>query len=63
MSLPAQHDFDLPVFDRPQKEWWPRDVSWSDVMRMTAPFRDYYMEHFDSPERRFADKNPEPFEL
>jgi hypothetical protein len=57
-------DFDLPVFDKPQAEWWERPrVAWEDVMRQTAPFRDYYMRHHDSPERRLRDKNPAPFRL
>ena len=28
-----------------------------------AAFRDYYMRHFDSPEKRLRDKNPVPFRL
>jgi hypothetical protein len=65
MSLPsiAAADFDLPVFEEPQIEWWPRQIAWEDAMRMMAPFRDYYMAHYDSPEKRLADKNPEPFVL
>lgn len=40
---------------------WPLAISWSEAIRQLAPFRDYYMEHFDSPEKRLAEKNPEPF--
>ena len=53
----------LPDFDRPMLEPWPLEISWSDAVRTFNPFREYYMEHFDSPERRFRDKNPEPFRL
>jgi hypothetical protein len=38
-------------------------MSWSDAMRHFAPFRDYYMKHHDSPERRWRQKNPAPFRL
>jgi hypothetical protein len=58
---PALPDF--PVFDKPMVEPWPLALSWSDAVRQMAPLRDYSMRHFDSPERRFADKNPRPFEL
>jgi len=54
---------DFPVFDQPMVEPWPLALSWSQAMRQLAPFRDYYMEHFDSAEQRLADKNPEPFVL
>lgn len=57
-ELPA-----LPSFDRPMMEPWPLRMSWSEAIRAFAPFRAYYMEHFDSPERRFRDKNPKPFVL
>jgi hypothetical protein len=53
----------LPVFDQPQKEWRPKAVSWEEVMRETEPFRRYYLEHFDSPEKRLKDKNPKPFRM
>ena len=54
---------DFPVFDRPMVEHWPLAISWSDAIRELAPFRDHYMLHFDTPEGRLADKNPEPFVL
>jgi hypothetical protein len=66
MKTPASSiaDFELPVFEERQVEWWERPrVAWEDVIRQTAFFRDYYMRHFDSPERRLRDKNPAPFRL
>jgi len=65
-STASQTDLDLPdfpVFDQPMIEPWPLKISWSDAIRQMAPLRDHYMRHFDSPERRLADKNPKPFEL
>ena len=38
-------------------------MSWSDAVRNFTPLRDYYMRHFDSPEQRLRDKNPQPFRL
>jgi len=38
-------------------------MSWEAVMRETRAFREYYMAHFDSPEKRLVAKNPEPFRL
>jgi hypothetical protein len=54
---------DFPVFAKPLVEPSPLALSWSEAVWQMAPLRDYYMHHFDSPERRFADKNPRPFEL
>jgi hypothetical protein len=54
---------ELPVFDAPSEEHWPSRMSWSDAMRAFAPYRDYYMRRFDSPERRLQARNPEPFKL
>jgi hypothetical protein len=54
---------ELPVFDAPPAEHWPSRMSWSDAMRAFAPYRDYYMRRFDSPERRLRARNPEPFRL
>jgi hypothetical protein len=56
-------DFDLPVFEEPMVEHWPRAMAWVDVIRHFAPLRAYYMKHFDSAEKRWQDKNPEPFRL
>ena len=54
---------ELPVFDAPLAEHWPLRMSWSDAMRAFAPYREYYMRRFDSPERRLRAHNPEPFSL
>ena len=56
-------DLRLPVFDQPQIESWPLDMSWEEAMRNFEPWREYYMLHFDSPEKRLRDKNPERFRL
>jgi hypothetical protein len=39
------------------------NISWEDAMRSFAPMREHYMRHFDSPEKRLRDKNPERFSL
>ena len=54
---------ELPVFDALPAEHWPSRMSWSDAMRAFAPYRDYYLRRFDSPERRLRARNPEPFKL
>jgi hypothetical protein len=56
-------DLRLPVFDQPLIEPWPMNISWEDAMRSFAPMREHYMRHFDSPEKRLRDKNPERFSL
>jgi len=56
-------DFVLPMCEEPLKEHGPLRMSWSEAMRHFAPTREYYMRHFDSPEKRFRDKNPEPFRM
>ncbi len=60
---PLATDFVLPVFDEPMREPWPAKMSWSDAMRHFAAARERYMRHFDSPERRLRQKNPERFRL
>jgi hypothetical protein len=55
--------FDLPIFDVPQIEPRPGNLSWEAVMRETESVRRYYLEHYDTPERRLRDKNPEPFRI
>jgi len=55
--------FDLPVFDVPQIEWQPGNLSWEAVMKETESVRRYYLEHYDTPEKRLRDKNPEPFRM
>jgi hypothetical protein len=32
-------------------------------MRSFAPLRAYYMQHFDTPQKRARDKNPQRFSL
>jgi len=32
-------------------------------MRETESVRRYYLEHYDTPEKRLRDKNPEPFRM
>ena len=56
-------DFALPAFEEPMVEHWPLAMSWGDAIRHFAPFREHYMRNFDSPEKRWRDKNPEPFRL
>ena len=56
-------DLRLPVFDQPLIEPWPLKMSWEDAMRSFDPLREHYMRHFDSPEKRSRDKNPERFSL
>ena len=63
-KAPLAVDLNLPVFTEPMREWWPSSASWSEAMRAMALFRDYYLEHFDSPEKRLQDKeNTTPFRL
>jgi len=60
---PDSEPFNLPVFAVPQLGWRPRVVSWEAVIEETEPLRAYYLEHFDSPEKRLRDKNPAPFRM
>jgi hypothetical protein len=62
MSTNDEH-FELPVFDKPQKEWRPKTVDWGKVIDETEPLRRYYLEHYDTPEKRLRDKNPQPFRM
>jgi hypothetical protein len=59
----AFEPFDLPAFEKPQIEWHPEVVVWERVIEETEPMRRYYLEHFDKPENRLRDKNPNPFRL
>lgn len=59
----AACNLELPVFDAPLADHWPLRMSWSDAMRALAPFREYYMHKFDSPEQRLRARNPQPFRL
>ena len=54
--------FDLPVFEVPPMER-PANLSWEAVMRETELVRRYYLDHYDTPEKRLRDKNPEPFRM
>jgi hypothetical protein len=56
-------DLRLPIFDEPPIEPWPLKMSWEEAIRTFAPLREYYMQHFDSQEKRARDKNPERFSL
>jgi hypothetical protein len=56
-------DLHLPVFDEPLIEPWPMKMSWEDAVRSFAATREYYMRNFDSPEKRWRDKNPALFRL
>jgi hypothetical protein len=56
-------DLRLPVFDQPMVEPWALKISWEEAMRGFASFREYYIQHFDAPEKRVRDKNPERFSL
>ena len=62
-AKPLATDFVLPVFEEPLREPWPLKMSWSDAMRHFAAARAHYMRHFDSPERRLREKNPERFRV
>lgn len=60
--LPATA-LNLPVFDIPQLPHLSPGMTWEEVMDQTEPQRQFYMKHFDSPEKRLRDKNPKPFRL
>lgn len=53
---------EFPVFDLPQIEPWPINISWSEAVAQMAPFRQAGM-LYDDVGWRFRDKNPEPFVL
>ena len=53
----------LPVFDIPRRDHSPSQMTWEEVMDQTEPQRQYYMEHYDTPEKRLRTKNPEPFRM
>lgn len=59
----ASDFFELPVFDEPQIEWWPLDMTWDQAMRAFDAQRKEYMRTHYSPEARLRDKNPEPFRM
>jgi len=53
----------LPDFDTPQRNRWPLKMSWDAVMFQTKPQRDFYRQHFDSPDKRLRNKNTAPFRM
>lgn len=59
----AFEPFDLPVFEVLAREQRPANLSWEAVMRETELVRRYYLDHYDTPEKRLHDKNPEPFRM
>lgn len=60
---PKPDELNLPVFEVPHLAPPTLSLSWEQVMEETRAVREHYMTHHDSPERRLADKNPEPFVL
>jgi hypothetical protein len=53
----------FPEFTEPMQEHAPVKMTWAEAWEYFAPLRNYYMRHYDSPERRLADKNPERFRI
>jgi hypothetical protein len=53
----------LPVYDLPQNNSRPAKMTWEEVMDQTELQREFYMKHFDSPDKRLQNKNPAPFRL
>jgi hypothetical protein len=59
----AKTALNFPIFDSPKRDPLPRKMTWEEVMDQTEPQRQFYMKHFDSPEKRLQNKNPAPFRL
>jgi len=53
----------LPAFESPKRDHLPVKMTWEEVMDQTEPQREFYMKHFDSPEKRLRNKNPAPFRM
>lgn len=53
----------LPVCDIPPRDHTQMKISWETVTAETEVQRRFYMEHYDSPEKRLGQKNPKPFRL
>ena len=53
----------LPVFDSPPRDHSAWKMTWEQVMAETEPMRQFYMTHYDSPEKRLRNKNPAPFRM
>ena len=51
------------LFEQPQAEHGPARMSWLEAVRHFSPSRQLYMRKFDSPEKRWREKNPTPFVL
>lgn len=60
---PLALDLNLPDFDRPLAEHRSGRMSWAEGLRYFAAERERYMREFDSPEKRWRDKNPQRFQL
>jgi len=60
---PLATALNFPVFDAPQVDHLPTRMTWEQVMDETEPQRQFYMMHYDSPEKRLHAKNPAPFKL
>ena len=60
---PLFDSFELPVFDKPQMERWPLDITWDQAMRAFDAQREQYMRTYYSATGRLRDKNPEPFRM
>jgi hypothetical protein len=55
--------FELPVFDKPQIERWPLDITWDQAIRAFDAQRKEYMRTHYSAADRLRGKNPEPFRM
>ncbi|HEU4678914.1 MAG TPA: hypothetical protein VFS35_05295 [Terrimicrobiaceae bacterium] len=55
--------FELPVFDKPQIERWPLNMTWDQAMSAFDVQRKQYMRTHYSAADRLRDKNPEPFRM
>jgi hypothetical protein len=53
----------LPLFESSQRDRRPGRMTWDEVMAQTGPQREFYMKHFDSPEKRLRNKNPAPLRM
>jgi hypothetical protein len=53
----------LPVLDGMRRDHFAWKMTWEQVTAETEPMRQYYMKHFDSPEKRLRNKNPAPFRM
>ena len=63
MSREPSDAFELPVFEKAQVPPRSKSLSWEQVMEETEAVRGYYLEHYDTPEKRLREKNSEPFRM